>query len=160
MEVALREFTTDDLELLTAWANRIQSDQYMSRYLPERKTSDLASGERSLLWYVIQVDREDFGSIWLEREHRSAEYILGILVGEENLFGKGIGERAIKLALSQGRKATPIEKVCLNVRLDNQRAIACYQKCGFEISGYGVKQGVDGGELPYARMEIHFDQGK
>jgi len=103
-EVTLRQFSTDDLELITTWAKYIQSDQYMSRYLPELKTNALASGADGLLWYVIQVDREDAGSIWLERGQRAGEFKLGILLGDEGLFGLGIGERAIQLALCEGKK--------------------------------------------------------
>lgn len=96
----------------------------------------------------------------MELGRKPGEFRLGIIVGEAGLFSLGIGEQAIKLALSEARKTIPIEKLHLDVRLDDQRAIACYQKCGFKISGYGVKQETDGGELRYSRMEVHLAQAR
>ena len=86
-------------------------------------------------------ERQDVGIIWLERAAPCDTIAdLGILIGEPEYRGLAIGRRAIQLAEVLARSEWSIERVRLRVRKGNQRAISCYQKSGFEISGASDKQ--------------------
>ena len=146
MEVALREFLDEDLPALDAWCAAIRSEDFMSNTRPKR------DGGR-LLWRVIQAEGRDAGAIWIEEAENGQEAVLGILIGEPALFGRGIGRAAIKLALREAKDLFPFRRVILHVRAANARAIACYKACGFKTSGEGVKATAGGKTIPFLTME-------
>lgn len=131
MEVSLRPFAEADRQLLDRWAERIKSETYMSRYVPDPETC--------LLWWVIQAEGRDVGTVWLESAEPHAA-VLGILLGDPALFGKGIGRRAIELALDQACRMAPLQVARLNVRAENKRAISCYERCGFHVVASGTRE--------------------
>src|SRR5258707_14988013 len=89
MDLYLRPSTEADLAQIYGWAETIRAERFMSRYVPDSR--------RIVLWEIIVVDGVDVGTVWLESKPDETEVIvLGILIGEPNLFGGGIGERAIK----------------------------------------------------------------
>ena len=65
--------------------------------------------------------------------NRSAK--LGIFIGEEKHRGKGIGKEAIQLILDYGFHYLNLNSIQLSVFAFNERAIACYKKCGFKEVG-------------------------
>jgi ribosomal protein S18 acetylase RimI-like enzyme len=152
MHVELREFEERDVDLLSAWTTRIDADVFMSRQRPLDRALTAHSPADGLLWYVIRVDDEDIGTVWLERETERWYARLGILLGDELLFGLGIGERAVNLALERTQELS-VTTVALHVRESNARAIACYVKCGFLPVKSGVKRKPGGGEIRFLRME-------
>lgn len=152
MHVELREFEERDVELLSAWTTRIDAGAFMSRLRPLDGALTVHSPADGLLWYVIRVDDTDCGTVWLERETERSYARLGILLGDDSLFGLGIGERAVNLALERAPELS-VSTVALHVRQSNARAIACYEKCGFVAVGSGVKRKPDGGEIRFLRME-------
>lgn len=62
------------------------------------------------------------------------------LLGDPLFFGRGIGRRAIELAVQQLKETSAVERVTLNVRINNPRAIACYARCGFAIAATSDKR--------------------
>ncbi len=153
MNVVLREFREPDIQRLGEWAKRIRSENYMSRYRPMNRTVVAHNPEQGLLWFVIQVSGSDIGTIWLERSTQPDEAILGIFLGEESLFGLGIGEKAINLVIEKAQELCCFRKIILNVRKSNARAIACYKKCGFILVASGVKRTITGNEIHYVTMQ-------
>jgi RimJ/RimL family protein N-acetyltransferase len=106
-------------------------------------------------WYVIVVDGEDVGTIWLERSgQQDAVATLGVFIGRRGRLGIGIGRQVIPLAIQRARKALEFETVQLHVRTANVRAIACYEKCGFEVVDQGSKVGAEGEEIDYLKMQL------
>lgn len=151
MEVTIRPFGPEDLPALEIWDNAINGAQYMSR----RSPAPNAAGPGQLaapLWFVIQLDGTSVGTVWLERGKAAGEAILGILLGDPLVFGRGMGRRAIDLALEQLKQTTAVSRVTLNVRVNNLRAIACYARCGFTIVGTSLKQLSDGRQVRYQTM--------
>lgn len=49
--------------------------------------------------------------------------------------GKGYGQQIVKMACELSHKQYPARKVAIEVRSWNIRAIKCYEKAGFTISG-------------------------
>jgi ribosomal protein S18 acetylase RimI-like enzyme len=72
------------------------------------------------------------------------EAVLGILLGDQSIFGRGIGRRAIELAMEQLKCVVAVARITLNVRTSNARAISCYLRCGFKTIRTSEKQLADG----------------
>lgn len=153
MDISLRDIRESDLAMLEVWAHRIGSDNYMSHYLPKGISSQHIDSNNLFVWYVIVADGKDVGTIWLEMNSLPQNARLGIFLRDVEYFNKGIGEKAIDLAIKQAKLFFPINKVVLNVRENNPRAIACYKKCGFEVIDSGVKVDQLGAEIHYLIME-------
>jgi RimJ/RimL family protein N-acetyltransferase len=153
MDVTLREFQEADIARLDIWAKDIGSEDFMSRYRPRNLAVTAHSPEQGILWFVIRFSGRDIGTVWLEGDVASDQAILGIFLGEESLLGRGIGQKAINLALEYAEKLGRLRTILLNVRENNTRAIACYKKCGFNVVASGVKRAVTGTEIHYLTMQ-------
>lgn len=70
----------------------------------------------------------------LNRRRGTAE--IGIELQPE-FRGRGLGPRAIRALLGHLFNHLGLRKVWLRVMPDNERAIRCYEKCGFRPAGYG-----------------------
>ena len=153
MEVSLRTFEIKDLPILEKWVQAIESDQFMSRYRPGLDA--LGPGNTPApLWFVIVVDGIAVGTLWFESGIEPNEALLGILLGDNSIFGRGIGRRAIELAIEQLKSLVAVARISLNVRATNTRAISCYLRCGFKTTGISEKQLADGSFMPYHTMTI------
>lgn len=159
MRVELRPFQERDLARLAAWASGIGADAYMSRVRPLDPTLVSHCPEAGLLWFVIRADGEDVGTVWLERETEPSSARLGIILGDEELFGHGIGTQAVRLVIERARAGTPRPRtLALHVRPGNARAIACYEHCGFVVTESGTKVRPDGAVIELQRMELRLDE--
>jgi len=138
--------------MLNEWCRTIRSGDYMSNTRPSHIDFS-AVLKHKLLWRVISVSGKATGTIWLEEAENRQEAVLGILLGEPSLFGKGIGRAAIRLALAEARDFFSFRRITLHVRTGNERAIACYKACGFTKSGEGEKAAAAGIKIPFITME-------
>ncbi len=59
--------------------------------------------------------------------------VLGIMIGERELWDKGYGTDALEALVRFGFETLGLHKVCLTVDSVNARALACYKKCGFVV---------------------------
>jgi len=159
MKISLRSFTPDDIETVKKWARNIDAGQYQSRIFPRTfNGKDLSGGAGLWAWYIITVDGEDAGTVWLEKEsHEDDAAILGIMLGRKEYFGKGIGRQAVQQGIELAQPRLAFNSVVLTVRRDNTRAIASYQHCGFDISREGVKTADDGYRIPYYFMTLKLE---
>lgn len=147
MNVQLRLATEGDIGNIQAWASAILAEQYMSRYLPEPT--------QVVAWHIIVVDGVDAGTVWLERRRAQRDAVfLGILIGLSGLFGKGVGELAIRAVIAEVRASHQKLAIRLNVRSNNARAIACYVKCGFVSISHSEKSGTNGEVIPMTTMQL------
>jgi RimJ/RimL family protein N-acetyltransferase len=137
MKISLRPFEEADLTSLQTWAEEIKAQRFMSRILPHKSDQYLNSQGSLLAWYIIRIDGQNIGTVWLEKAAVNDEIAtLGILIGKIDFLGQGIGELAIYLAIEKSRDEINFRSVHANVRESNIRAILCYRKCGFvEILG-------------------------
>ena len=158
MKVFLRSFEENDLLSLQMWAEEIEAHRFMSRILPHKSDQYLTSQESLLVWFVIRVIDQDVGVIWLEKKAVDDEFAaLGILIGKNDLFGKGIGEQAINLAIEKSRDEINFKSVRVNVRESNTRAICCYRKCGFVEIFRGTKLVKGAVVIPFIAMELRIN---
>jgi len=119
----------------------------MSRYLPDRS--------QTVLWKIVIVDGVETGTTWVERKAGLPNAVfLGILIGQLDLLGQGIGRAVINDVIANVRAIAGDVSIRLNVRRSNARAIACYRRCGFVQTALGEKMGGDGVFIPTIIMEL------
>ncbi len=75
---------------------------------------------------------------------------MGVMIGEKALWDKGYGTDAINTLLRFGFEELGLRRIELNVDSMNERAIACYRKCGFVLEGRFRKH-------TYLKGEYHDD---
>lgn len=86
---------------------------------------------------VLLPDGERAGTVVyrnVSRRRRSAE--IGIELHPDHR-GQGLGPRAIRALLGYLFDSLGLAKVWLRVLPENERAIRCYEKCGFRHVGHG-----------------------
>lgn len=158
MPVYLTPFKDSDLPRLDQWCRFIGSDDYMSRTTPGFFNRQLGTENSLWNWYLIHVGQQCIGTVWLEKEKADSDTAtLGILLGDNRLFNRGYGKQAVRLAVSSSSGILCFNRVRLNVRKSNQRAIACYRNCGFSVIGEGTKTGPKGEIIPFLTMETRVD---
>lgn len=81
---------------------------------------------------------------------RNRHGTIGIMIGEKELWDKGYGTDAIKTLLRFGFEELGLRRIELYVDSLNERALACYKKCGFVLEGRARKH-------TYLRGEYHDD---
>jgi len=159
IKVSLRKFTFEDLVAYENWLDEIDAGQYMSLFYPKAFNGKDIDNPMLYVWYVIVADGVDVGTIWLEKDHpKDNVATLGILIGRQDKLGRGIGTKAIPLAIKQSQRALAFKSVQLNVRKTNVRAIACYKRCGFKIVGEGQKMNKGEKEISFLKMGFPVSQ--
>jgi RimJ/RimL family protein N-acetyltransferase len=69
----------------------------------------------------------------VDMRDRRASFAIGIYCPD--LLGKGLGTEAARLVLVFAFGQLKLHRIALRVIAYNERAIRCYQKCGFKIEG-------------------------
>jgi [ribosomal protein S5]-alanine N-acetyltransferase len=65
--------------------------------------------------------------------HRVATF--GILIGEKEFWGKGLGMEATRLMVEYGFRRLNLHRIDLGVFAEHEAAVHCYEKVGFKIEG-------------------------
>lgn len=140
-ELALRRFRDED----RAARMRLGRDPDIHRMLggnPEREPPftllDAADWLRRLRRerhsWAMECDGRLIGAIRLKiLDNMRGELAVSIL--DPTLLGRGVGRRAIRLVLTYGFETLGLHRVGLRVIAANERAIRCYQACGFRVEG-------------------------
>ncbi len=144
--IYLREYRMADLEALHRWRNIEEITRSVPLYLwPESleqtrafledQVNNVDPANRKFAICTRANDRYvgHIGYEHLNLRHRNTE--LGIIIGEPNLFSRGIGTEAIKLFLGVCFEGLALHRVGLTVLRSNSRGIRCYEKCGFKEEG-------------------------
>lgn len=152
--MTLRDVSKSDKSIYEVWQKDSKLNACLSRLCP----NDCSVGDYEasrICWFIIEEDMREVGSVWLECDRKEPDVmVLGIFISGEQHRGKGIGSDAIKEAIRISKQSIAFTKVRLNVRKNNLRAIHCYEKCGFSISGEGRKKASDGANVDYYQMEM------
>jgi RimJ/RimL family protein N-acetyltransferase len=113
----------DSLIVLTSGNHAELSNNQLEKYFRE------ILEQRNRIDCMIEVGGETVGHVNAQ-ERTEDWYELQIVIGNKEYWGKGYGPAAILLFL-QRLSARGIQKVYLEVRPENVRAIHAYEKCGF-----------------------------
>ena len=148
MTVLLRELTDNDLELVLAW--RSNPEVFSAFYQQGHLGKGAPTWEGHYRWWhsrynwkrwIIQVNdgetTRDVGQVtFAQLDNWNPE--VGILIGEVTLWGKGVGKKALSLALDWLRNKG-YEKVHTTILKGNERAIRLHESVGFKRTGEARK---------------------
>ena len=131
-----------DVEKFTEWLNDFETTDYIGRSheSPTIEAEKLYLEERineGNVFVIIHNETDKLiGTIGLhEINHFKRTATLGIFIGDKLYRGKGYGTEAIKLILDYGFNYLNLNNIKLDLLEFNERALACYKKCGFKEYG-------------------------
>lgn len=138
--VNLRPLTPDDLPQLVRWdrdrdVRAALGGPRFHEANPHTWLNRFRHG-RALAFAVTAANGRLIGDLQLQDinwHRREAE--LRICLGDKRLWGQGLGEEAVALALEVAFARLRLRQVYLRVYESNVRAIRCYRKCGFRTVG-------------------------
>lgn len=133
---------SEDVEKFTEWLNDFETTDYLGRsaYLLtlEGEKEYLEKNANPEATFVIVTLEEDkmIGTVSLERiNHINRKATLGVFIGDKDYRNNGYGTEAIRLILEYGFKYLNLKNIELHLMEFNERAYACYKKCGFKEYG-------------------------
>ncbi len=100
----------------------------------EARYRDMAAADPPL--WAITVEDSFIGTAGyssINRDDRRARYIIGIV--DHQHLGRGLGTEVTGLVLAYSFDVLGLHRVDVRVLDHNERAIACYRKCGFTLDG-------------------------
>ena len=140
--IRLRAIERSDIPAFVRWFNDPEVRQYLDVYIPMSQAQEerwfeaqLADSGNRILG-IETLDGVLLGNTGLHKinwKERSAE--LGIVLGEKEYWGRGYGTDAIRTLLWFAFQEMNLHRVFLRVFEYNQRAMRCYEKCGFQLEG-------------------------
>jgi RimJ/RimL family protein N-acetyltransferase len=115
-------------------------------------TGEEKSGDR--VGFAVYVAGAFCGSVeFYDLEPARGQAVLGVLIGEKTLWGKGYGTRAIRLALGYIFETARFSRVTLQTLEHNQRARSSFEKVGFRLTGV-----LDAGRHRFAQYRLTKDE--
>ncbi|MCM3719002.1 GNAT family N-acetyltransferase [Fictibacillus phosphorivorans] len=150
--VELRPVSLEDHKRSYLWRNdeetaKLDAGSGMYRYSHTPLEKIEASYEKDILSidkrevgefsiYTLGDDARHIGSIGYRDLHIvSRRCVVGIGIGEKELWGKGYGTDALKALVSYLFKTMNLRRIQLDTWSGNTRAIRSYEKVGFVIEG-------------------------
>lgn len=144
--ILLREYRHEDIPAMREWVNDTETTHYLSPIFWAPQT---------------MLDTEEFMSRMLQSSHNGCNFIvadkrdesyigqldmytinwkqrwgeLGFVIGKKEWRNKGIGTEALGLMLGYAFQTLGLERVQLDVYMDNHAALRCYEKAGFVLEG-------------------------
>lgn len=136
--------STEDAEIFTNWLNDFETTDYLGRsgnivtlvgekeYLNNNSMSNNAAS-----FVIVTLDGDKMiGTLSLERiDSINRTAVLGIFIGDKDYRNNGYGTEAIRLILEYGFNYLNLHSIKLDLMSFNERALKCYQKCGFKEYG-------------------------
>jgi RimJ/RimL family protein N-acetyltransferase len=143
--VTLRPLERSDLnERYLGWLNDPEVTRYTETGTFPSTADDLENYYRSvagskndvMLAVVDKKSGRHVGNVKLgpiHWVHRCAT--LGILIGEKEFWGKGVGLEATRLMVEYGFRRLNLHRIDLGVFAEHEAAVRCYEKAGFKVEG-------------------------
>lgn len=138
---------SEDAEKFVEWLNDFQVTDYTGKSakiitLDAEKNYLETSKEDRANFVIVTLEKDEMiGSISIEKiDHIHQIGTLGIFIGEEKYRNNGYGTEAIRLILDYGFNYLNLNNIDLRLLECNERAMACYKKCGFKECGRRSKE--------------------
>lgn len=140
-----RTVDEEAIEKFTEWLNDFRVTDYVEKSAAlitlegEKKYFENPRDDERIFFIVRKEDNELIGTVGLHNiNHINRCATLGIFIGDKSGRNKGYGTEAIRLILEYGFKYLNLNNIKLDVLSFNDRARACYKKCGFKE--YGIRR--------------------
>lgn len=144
-QVQLREYRSTDAEKAQNYLNDFEVTRLLTPGIPfpytledEKQWVSSQSAMKDLYNFAIETleDGRYIGGCGINHlDWKNSIATVGIFIGDKSLWGKGYGTDAMKLLISFIFEQMNINKIKLNVYAFNERAVKCYEKCGFVKEG-------------------------
>ncbi len=143
--LALSALSESDLPLLRRWFAEPHIADVWSR--PEEGAAEVAShvSREHVAPYLIveagqavgylQLYHANPDEFWAAHDLPRETYGLDLFIGPPDLIGRGIGTRAIRLAVGHLSSLPDVARLHIDPSLDNAAAIHVYRKAGFVPAG-------------------------
>ncbi len=143
--VRLRPLRDGDLDRRVEWLQDVETQVlFTGRPLAKQYASpeayqwriNLETDPSAVVFAIDDRTGRHIGYVDLHRiDWREKSARLTILIGERSARGAGYGTDAIETLLYYAFRELGLEEVRLRVFNFNKRAIRCYEKCGFVVTG-------------------------
>ena len=159
-DVTLRPLEFDDIDTLYGWETDVELAIW-SGWIPQlsraafrhKYEQRITEPEKDLVMLGIEYEGQLVGYVQLalidDDERRAA---VGILVGEKNMWGRGIGKTALRILLDYAFTVKNLERVYAEVYAFNQRSLRLMERVGFQKEGVLRQHEIHNG----ARQDMHF----
>lgn len=134
--------TIEDAEKYAEWLNDFRTTDYLGKsgkimtLEKEREYLETHIDDEATLNIITLSEDKLIGTVGIENiDHLNKRGTLGIFIGDVEEREKGYGTEAINLILDYGFNYLNLNNIKLDVVEFNERAIACYKKCGFKECG-------------------------
>jgi RimJ/RimL family protein N-acetyltransferase len=144
-KVRLRPLGEADVPLLARWYTdpEVVHWSHLSEDPPELRTLDahreryraIRDDSRRIPWCIETLEGTAIGDCGLVDVHAHGRAELAITIGEKDWWARGYGTDAVRAVLDFAFDALLLRRVYLITDADNDRAIRCYEKCGFRREG-------------------------
>lgn len=144
--VMLREYKAEDIQDIRRWVNDGMSTRYLStRFWPAQTMVDseeflarmLQSSHNAYNFVIADKNDERYigqlDMFRLDWRLRCGE--LGMVIASQDDRGQGIGQEALGLIQRFAFRTLGLERLELEVHMDNAAALHCYKKSGFLLEG-------------------------
>jgi len=139
--VRLRAVEQGDLPTFVRWINDPEVTEYL-QFEPPMSLEDEVTWYHHMLkgrdkaFAIETLDGRLIGNVGLVGlDWRNRRTDLGIMIGEKDAWSQGYGTDTITVLLRYLFEELGLHRVGLYADIGNQRAIRCYEKCGFKREG-------------------------
>lgn len=138
----LRAIEREDIPSFVRWLNDPEVRQYLEMYLPMSRAAEeewfeaQLKSDSSQVFAIETSEGVHIGNIGLhDLDWKNRNAGLGIVIAEKEYWGQGYGTDAIKALLDFAFNEMNLHRIYLSVFDFNERALRCYEKCGFGHEG-------------------------
>ncbi len=143
--VRLRAYKKEDIDIVVKYINDEEVKKNTSPGIPYIYTR-----EDEEKWYEANTALSDTYSFAIETlkdsvylggcginevDWKNSKVVIGIFIGNKEYWNKGYGTDTVRVLIKFIFEQMNINKIKLNVYSFNERAIKCYEKCGFKTEG-------------------------
>ena len=145
-KVMLREYQSDDFASIRQWVNDASVTRYLStRFWAPQTTVDtqeflsrMMQSSHNAYNFVIAdaADGRYIGQLDMFRvDWRLRQGEIGMVIASAEDRGRGLGTEALQLLARFAFETLGLERIELEVHMQNAAAIRCYEKAGFVLEG-------------------------
>lgn len=140
--VVLRAPEADDAAIMTAWQNDMDVTKFLrfaplvSRKRQAEMIGKLSSDSKNTIFLVENEDQVPIGICSLcniDRINSTAE--ISVALYAKNCWGRGYGYDTVKTLTGFGMNEVNLYTIYAHIPEDNERAVKCFQKTGYEVEG-------------------------
>lgn len=151
-KLSVRMLTEEDAFQLSKW---LSDDRVLEYYEGRDRPHDLKlvmknffEDRDNITQCIVQYDRQDIGYIQFYpiendekikygyKDEKEVVYGMDQFIGEVDHLNKGIGTQLVKATVDYILRERNANKIIMDPQVWNERAIKCYEKCGFMKKKY------------------------